>query len=353
MLTMPTPTPRTTLPAGAGRLFLAVGACVLAAGLCLEGAVRVAGYALPRWYPQVAQNQSWRGATDRVVFVGTSRTFAAVDHRRFAASGSVPAANMGQGFSTIASHALGLRYLAERGALVGTTVFVEAPGGVPDALTWQDPWYFIERPQWLLSVMKPSDLPALWRSATPVEDAFAVTFRGLAVGSRFFAYREDVRVKSLGWIYDRARGRASVSDEDLAGDEEDIVLPARRNPADRERVREAAVQEGQRWTVGTRPVNWDETVVGTLVRTVQAAGGRVVFLSMPLSDAMAVGLRTPLAQANRLGFDEALVRWGTTRLELPVVFADDDFPDLWHLARQGRDRFSSALIDAWTPNNQK
>ncbi len=341
------------LPPGAGRLFLAVCGSILAAGLCLEGAVRVAGYSLPRWYPQVAQNQSWRGATDRVVFVGTSRTFAAVDHRRIGDARAVGAVNMGQGFSTIATHALGVRYLAERGALAGTTVFVEAPGGLPDASTWDDPWYFIERPQWLLSVMTPGDVPALWRSTTPVEDAFAATFRGLAIGSRFAAYREDVRVKALGWIYDRARGRASVADDELAGDEEDIVLPARRNPADRERIRQAAVLDGQRWIVGTREVEWDNTVVATLVATAHAGGGRVVFLSMPLSGPMSVGLRTPMATANRQRFHDALTRWGATRLEVPAAFTDDDFPDLWHLSRQGRDRYTTAVIDVWTPADRR
>jgi len=347
------PRPR-SLPPGAGRLFLAAGGCILAAGLCLEGAVRVAGYTLPRWYPQVAQNQSWRGAPDRAVFVGTSRMFAAVDHRQIAAAHGVGAVNMGQGFSTIATHALGLRYLAARGALAGTTVFVEAPGGLPDASTWNDPWYFLERPQWLLSVMTLGDLPALWRSATPVEEAFAVTFRGLPVGSRFFAYREDVRVRSLGWIYDRASGRPPVSEEDLLeGGDENMVLPARRNPADRERVRQAAVLDGQRWVVGTREVDWDDTVVATLVANVHAAGGHVVFLSIPLSEPMSVGLRTPTAQANRLRFEDALARWGATRLEVPLTFSDDDFPDLWHISRQGRDRFTAAVIDVWNPGDRR
>ncbi len=350
----PTSTRPTTLPPGAGRLFLAVCGSILAAGLCLEGAVRIAGYTLPRWYPQVAQNQTWRSTSERAVFVGTSRTFAAVDHRRIADARAVGAVNMGQGFSTIATHALGARYLAERGALAGTTVFVEAPGGLPDASTWDDPWYFIERPQWLLSVMTLGDIPALWRSATPAEDTFAATFRGLPVGSRFFAYREDVRVKSLGWIYDRARGRTPVSDEDLLeGGDENIVLPARRNPADRERIRQAAVLDGERWIVGTREVEWDDTVVATLVETVHAGGGRVIFLSMPLSGPMSVGLRTPTALANRQRFDNALARWGATRLEVPVVFPDEDFPDLWHLSRQGRDRFTAAVLDVWNPAGRR
>ena len=339
----------TQLPRGAARLFLAVGGCVLAAGLCLEGAVRAAGYTLPRWYPQVAQSAEWRAASGRAVFVGTSRTFAAVDHERVASARGVATANMGQGFSTITTHALGIRYLADRGALTGTTVFVEAPGGLPDASTWHDPWYFVERPQWLLSVMTPRDLPSLWRSATPAEDAFAVTFRSLAVGSRMFAYREDVRVSSLGWLYDRVSGRASSPAEAQGSADDDIVLPARRNPADYQRIREAAILDGQRWTVGTRDVDWDQTVVATIAETVRAAGGRVVFLTVPLSTPMAIGLRTPIADGNRRRFDDALVRWGATRLDVPVAVTDDDFPDLWHISRQGRDRFTTALISGWSP----
>lgn len=336
---------RTRLPQGAGRLLVVVFGVIIAAGLCLEGLVRASGYQLPRWYPQVAEEQAWRAARDRVVFVGTSRTFAAVDEERFTAGNGVSAVNMGQGFSTITTHALGLRYLADRGALAGTTVMVEAPDGLADPATWRDPWLFAERPQWLLSVMRVSDVPALWRSETPIEDSLAVTFRGLAVGSRLATYREDVRVTALGWVYDRVRGGAPVGD--------DIVLPARRNPGDSARIREAAMRDGQRWLAGTRPVDWNTTVVATLVETVQAAGGRVVFLTLPLSEAMSAGLRTPIAQANRQGFDDALARWGTTRLQVPVTFTEDDFPDLWHLGRSGRDRFTTALIDVWSAGDRR
>lgn len=346
---MTTPSRPTKLPVGAGRLFLALGGCILAAGLCLEGAVRVAGYTLPRWYPQVAQSPEWRAASGRAVFVGTSRTFAAVDHERVASERGVAAVNMGQAFSTITTHALGLRYLADRGGVFGTTVFVEAPGGFPDASTWDDPWYFIERPQWLLSVITARDLPSLWRSATPTEDAFAVTFRRLALGSQLSAYREDVRVSSLGWIYDRVSGRASSAADEQVNADDDIVLRARRNPADHQRIRQAAILDGQRWTVGTHEVDWDQTVVATIAETVRAAGGRVVFLTVPLSTPMSVGLRTPMADVNRRRFDEALVRWGATRLDVPVAVTDDDFPDLWHMSRQGRDRFTTALISGWSP----
>lgn len=336
---------RPALPQGASRLFVLVLGVIIAAGLCLEGVIRASRYQLPRWYPQVAEDQAWRAARDGIVFVGTSRTFAAVDERKVATALGTSAVNMGQGFSTITTHALGLRYLAERGALAGTTVMIEAPGGLPDAATWQDPWFFAERPQWLLSVMRVSDVPALWQSDTPLEDTLAVTFRSLAVGSRLAAYREDVRVTSLGWVYDRVRGGASAG--------EDIVLPSRRNPEHRERIRQTAVLDGQRWLAGTRHVDWDATVIASLVKTVQAAGGRAVFLTMPLSEAMSIGLQTPIARANRQRFDDALAQWGAARIEVGAAFTDDDFPDLWHLARPGRARFTAALIDAWNTGDRR
>jgi hypothetical protein len=335
-----------TLPKGAGRLLLIGLGVILAAGLCLEGAVRASGYRLPRWYPTVAEDQAWRAASNRVVFVGTSRTFASVDERAFSGATGVIAVNMGQGFSTITTHALGLRYLAERAGLAGATVVIEAPGGLPDPATWQDPWFSAERPQWLLSVLRLSDYPALWRSTTPLEDTLTASFRGLAVGSRLAAYREDVRVSSLGWVYDRVRGRSSTDPE--RDDQEDIVLPVRRNPADRERIRETAVLEGQRWLVGTRHVHWDTTVVATMVKTVQAAGGRVVFLSIPLSSAMTVGIETPLAHANRQSFDVAMTKWGTPLVMVPGEFGDEEIPDLWHLSRRARDRFTAGLVEMWS-----
>lgn len=347
---MPTQYTPSSWPSGGWRPVAALILAVTTAVVCVETVVRVSGYGPPRWYPQVALDQAWAAAGERVVFVGSSRTLAAVDERAFASALAQPdvataAVNMGQGFATIATHALGLRYLAERGLLAGATVVVEAPAGLPDAATWRDPWYFRERPQWLLSVMALSDLPALWRSTTPAENALAATFRSVLVGSRLATYREDIRVEALGWVYDRARGGASSATSAEEG--EPMVLPARRNPADLERIRAVAVVEGQRWLAGTRTVDWSDTIVRSIVDTVRTAGGRVVFLDVPLSEPMAVALGTPLARRNASTLETAMAQWGARRLVVSATFADRDFPDLWHLSRQGRERFTAALIDAW------
>lgn len=347
MMMAMSPHTRTGLPAGAGRCPVTVLGIILAAGVCLEIVVRGAGYQVPRWYPRVAADNAWQSASRRMVFVGTSRTFASIDEDLVASALDARVINLGQGFSTMAGHALGLRYLAERGALTGATVVIEAPGGLPDPATWHDPWFSPERPQWLLSVMRPGDLPSLWRSTSPVEDLMTASFRSLAVGSQVAAYREDVRVRALDWIYDRARGRTSQESEREAEVAEDIVLPARRNPADRERIRQAAVLDGERWLVGLRDVDWRSAIVSSMVETVRQAGGRVVLLSVPLSHAMSRGLMTPVADANRRRLTEAERQWGVIRVEVPVEFSDDDFPDLWHLSARGRERFTAGFIALW------
>lgn len=344
-------TPATPWPAGATRLCLVLVAAIVVSFLVAEGGVRRMGYALPRWYPQLVDDQAWRGAAHRVVLVGTSRVFAAFDEDAMSAGlsregTSTRVANMGQGFSNITVHALGLRLLADRGALRGATVVVEAPGGLPEPQDWRAPWVFTERPQWLVSVLRPGDLPALWRSHTNWEDTLGATARTLFGVSVVARYREDVRSAII------AESAALVRNTPPPGTSapaENIVLPGQRNVEDLARIRDVAVADGQRWLAASRTVSWNDSVVASLVRTVQGAGGHVVFVDMPLSSPMAAGLQGALAQANREAFRTAAARWNTPVLTPQVAFSDDDFPDLWHLSADARARYTQAVLAAWSP----
>jgi hypothetical protein len=325
---------------------------LVAAFLILEVAVRQMGYRLPPWYPALAQDQSWRTADHRMVLVGTSRVFAAIDETAVMRTLSTQTtraavANMGQGFSSLVTHALGLRLLADEGLLQGATVVVEAPAGLADPLDWRDPWYLPERPQWLVSVMRARDIPALWWSHTPWEDTLGATARTLFGASVLSRYREDVRsaviAQAAGVVPRTPQGASSTGQSGTSA----MVLPAQRSDTDLERIRDVAVVEGQRWTAASRDVVWETTVVASIVAWVQAAGGRVVFADMPLSTPMAAGLQTMQTRRNRKTFRQSAARWGVVVITPDVRVTDDDFPDLWHVSVDARARYTQALMNAW------
>ena len=313
------------------------------------------------WYP--GARLAMRTTPARALFVGTSRVAASIDTEAFdrlvprAASDPRVSFNLGQGFSTIVEHALGLRMLADEGRLRDVTVFVEAPLGLPDASRWTDVWLLYGQPQLLLSVMLGRDLPRLWRSDMPVDTKLAAMGRFALGPSRLVTYQERIR--------DGLLTRGSGAAERLA----EVLLPeAWRTPLgasggtgtlravggirtdllDRERARQLAVEEGRRALEHERLVaDWDETVVADIVRSVHAAGGRVAFFEMPMSSPQAAPYRTFLADQNRATFDRWAQRQGTVVLRLQRSYSDSDVPDLWHLSAARADEFTADLVRSW------
>lgn len=341
---------RTLWPSGATRLGLILLAAVAVVFALAEITVRALQYPLPLWYATLDQDVAWSQTQHRVVLAGSSRIYSAVDDRALAeglsADGEpVAVANLGQGFSSPASHALGLRRLGNLGLLHGTTVVLEAPGGLADAQDWRDPWYVPERPQWLLSVIEARDLPALWRSRSPVEDLLGFTVRTLFGGSLLMRYREDLRSALMADAAVRLGLRPRPTGS--PGSVQRVVLPSQRDEVNLDRILAAAADDGQRWIAGQRTVEWKETVAASMVRTVTEAGGRVVFVEMPLSTAMAAGLQSALAQQNRASFQSAARTWGTPVVSVGLPFTDADFPDGWHLSASARARFTRALTEVW------
>lgn len=332
------PSHRVSLPPGALRLLgLCVVAILVAFGLT-EAVLRAGLYSRPRWYPRAIETLDGRPA--RYLFIGSSRVSAAIDARRFAALTDTPEAlsvNVGQGFSTVAAHALGVRRLSELGLLQGTTVFLEAPLGVADTSTWNTPWYQIEGAHFLISVLEGRDLPALWRSSQSLEDTLAASGRWLLKPSWIGIYREDIRVKALATTYHLTGLWSAAPPDDERG--------VRRDVDDLSRIRAAAVANGQ--IAARAPVvpDWSETVTAWIVRQVQAAGGSVVFYRMPMSAAMGVSSASIVENARTLA--EQAVRWNVPMLAPQVTFTEADFPDLWHLSAESSVAFTDALVAAW------
>lgn len=328
---------RIHLPPGGRRLLsLCLLAMVVAFGVT-EAALRGGFYERPRWYPTAVEKLNGRPA--KFLFIGSSRVSAAIDVRRFAALTDTPedlTLNVGQGFSTVTAHALGIRRLSDLGLLHGATVFMEAPLGVVETATWKTRWYQIEGAHFLMAVLEGRDLPALWRSEQPVEAKLAASGRWLLKPSWISIYREDIRVKGLGRTYALA-GLSSAPPDDQRG--------VRRDVDDISRIRASAIVNGQEAARTPVVADWSATVTAWIVRRVQESGGRVVFYEMPMSAPMAV--ISPSIAQNAQSLAVQAVEWNVPMLKPDVVFADTDFPDLWHLSVQSSPRFTDALVAAW------
>ena len=312
-----------------------------------------------RWYPDVIEQL--QGLPVRYLFVGSSRVSAAVDGARLEqalrGSGDSTTVNVGQGFSTIITHALGLRELGDQGLLRGSVVFLEAPQGMPDASTWHDEWYYIEAPYFLLTVMHAHDLPGLWRSNMSAGLKFAATGRLVFAWSRSLTYRERVRAGGLAAAYTAAQDLQRLvvgagPSADMRAAEERGILRAgggvRIDIDDRQRIRAAAADEGRRMVATQRVVDdWDASVVGDIVRLVRRAGGDVVFYEMPLSSVMRGAYETPTGISNVRSFRRQAAEWRTPILALRRSFPDEEFPDLWHLSREQSVRFTDDLVLSW------
>lgn len=302
-----------------------------------EAALRGGLYERPRWYPRAVDTLAGRPA--RFLFIGSSRVSAAIDPRRFATLTGAPedlTLNVGQGFSTVTAHALGIRRLSELGLLNGTTVFMEAPLGIVETATWKTRWYQIEGAHFLMSVLEGRDLPALWRSEQSVEEKLAASGRWLLKPSWISIYREDIRVKGLGRTYGLA-GLSAAPPDDQRG--------VRRDVDDISRIRAAAIVNGQEAARAPVVADWSVTVTAWIVKRVQESGGQVVFYEMPMSPPMAV--TSPSLAENARTLSAQAAQWNVPMLKADVLFEESDFPDLWHLSVPASWRFTDALAATW------
>lgn len=330
--------PPVRLPRGWRRPVAAFLLATLLVVLIAEGVLRSGIYWYPRWYPSVID--ALDGQPAEAIFIGSSRVSAAIDAASFSTAAGHAATrtfNVGQGFSTIAAHALGLRNLGQRGLLRGTVVFIEAPMRLPDQATWTDhEWYQRPAPHFLLTVLQMGDIPGLWRSRLTFEDKLAATIRWSFSPSLLATSHEDIRVKMLTGVYHRVTARAPVETEDrgVRGDIDDLA-----------RIQRAAAGEGARMNQIPAVDDWSGTIVSDIVAQVHRDGGRVVFYDMPMSPAMQ--LDSPNAIRSRTAFLEYAARWQTPVLVPDATFGDEDFPDRWHLSNVAQLRFTDALAATW------
>ena len=345
-----------SVPRGWWRASAYYGLAIAAALAAGEAGVRLSAFTPAQWYPQVTRQL--QGAPARYMFVGSSRVGAGVDVIAFAeaqppapSGGIGPVYNMGHGFSTVISHAIGLRRMADQGLLRGSVVFVEAAGGIPDTSTWRDRWYYREAPSYLVSVAGARDMPGLWRSGMTVDDKIGATMRTALKGSRLAVYAEMIRVNGLAAAYRQAarlRPAPAASPAPVERLELRETGGVRGDIDDLSRISAAAVQEGRRMLDEQVLIaDWDETVAAEIAAIVRAGGGEVAFFEMPLSPPMRLASASETGRINARTFRAWAAARGIRVLGTRREFAADAFPDVWHMSAPAADMFTQDLIGEW------
>ena len=332
-------------------------AAVCAALLIGEGAVRLSAFTPAQWYPRIIETLD--GVPARYLFAGTSRVGSGVNVLQFA-DAQPPLApgdqrqvfNMGHGFSTIISHAIGLRHMAEAGLLRGAVVFVEAPGGVPDESTWNGRWYFREAPSFLVSVAGARDMPGFWRSQMSADDKIGASARAALKFSKLAVYAEMIRVNGLSAAYRRASQLRSSAPGAQPAAVERLELRegggVRGDVDDLSRISAAAIVEGRRMLdEQTLVADWGRTVSGEIVDIVRGGGGEVAFFDMPLSAPMRIAAESETGQRNGESFGVWAAARGVRVLRSREDYPAALFPDVWHMSATGADMFTRELINEW------
>ena len=70
-----------------------------------------------------------------------------------------------------------------------------------------------------------------------------------------------------------------------------------------------------------------------------------MFFEMPLCSVQTATYNTLVRQRDREQFLDHARQWNTPVLHPAIAFADDDFPDLWHLRKSRAAGFTTALAD--------
>jgi len=302
------------------------------------------------------------------LFVGTSRTLAAVDEATFTdeiwqqTGQGLYGQNMGVGGVRLVWHYLGLRNLYQqaqddpqlRQQLQGTTVLIEAPGELPEHMYWTDNWVYPTYEQLLIPNLRSRDLGPLWSSTMPLNLKIDLTLRFLFHDWDTFTFRGRIRhefIRHGGMMVERLlaavtgieRGEdEKIQDLNFRGNikgDPDVARNAERLLAEWKFREQKKLQRAWR--------NWEETILADIVKTVQQGGGDVAFYDIPQPSGFDDIYHTEQRNADRRAFYKAAEKWGTPVLKPDFEYTDDDFPDHFHLSGSESMPYSRALARAF------
>ena len=302
------------------------------------------------------------------VFIGSSRVAAAIDPAIVAsavtdASGQpVLSVNVGTGFSTLQEHRLGLRNYLESHADAGRglVVFIEATNGIPEDSLPSQSWHSDQRPELLVQVLQPGDLPALWQSKESLEERLRFTFRCLTGSSAISRESERIgrgilakgttRLNTLFQKLDRSESATGAGLPGRMADQPDLSTAGgiRVDDEGLRLTRQAAAAWARSQILDQRPRGpWERKVVAEIIELVQSHGGRVVFFNAPLHPTHAAVFATPVRETDRTRFAEFARSRGCELLSCDFPTGDDDFPDIFHLRQSRAADYTRVLCREW------
>lgn len=314
-----------------------------------------------QWYSR-AQVIAARGRVD-FLFVGTSKVAAALVEQCFdrdlqaVLHRPVVSINLGRGYSTPQQHYLGLRNLFQRypQSLHGVTVLLECRLDVPPYAfheNWRDAW-INQDPQLLIPVLQTTDLPAFWRSDSEAGHKSAVTLRFFLSQSYLITYRERLRrrIESEGGRWLARMGRPFFSNLPPEVQPPPRIRPMGGIPTDPRtlplvRTRARGYFESLRVTGPLELRRWDESILAEIVRMVQAHGGRVCFVNLPIYSEERDFYATETHADNKTEFQIRARAWNTPVLTPAFAYTDADVPDYFHLILARADEFTHAVSRA-------
>ena len=289
-----------------------------------------------------------------VIFIGSSRVAASIDNDYFEKySPFKNSYNLGTGFSTLHEHFFALKKLYKKypEKLKGVRVFLEAPNGLPILETWQNSWFKIEQPQYLINVMNWSHYPDFLKSDIELEKKLMITFRLLFRSSYLITYKERLRDgllskgnnlflkiwRQLGLLKEVKKRTTDLSTAGGIRNDQDGV----------KRVRENALIAAQNNIKNQKIVsNWDDLIITSLISLVKEMQGELVLFNMPLSSPQAKEYQTSIQLKNRESFKRKFILSKEVKyLDILTNYSDSDFPDLWHLALSKQKDFTQKIID--------
>lgn len=304
------------------------------------------------WYQAAAESPP----PCSVLALGTSRTAAAISAREVSEAmdgSSDHVASLARAASRLQQHYLGLRRMLDGHprCLEEVLVLVEAPGGVPEAVTWADPWHHPATRSLLVPLLRGRDMRRLWSEVSGIDHRVDLTADWLARGQEQLTRRSALRASLfsaggdacddlLGALIPRkpSRRRAGDVHKDAGvGQGEADMVRGQRLMAERVARAEADPKPA---------ILWERSVFLDLVSLVRRAGGEVLLLPVPISPAEQRMAEILERRRERNAFPAFAASLGVTALAVDFQTVPEDFPDGIHLHSARRKSFSQVVGEA-------
>ncbi len=298
------------------------------------------------------------------VFIGQSRVEAAINTEMFnktvitQGERTCTSVNLGGHGRTPAVNWFGLKLLLQKmpDKFAGTTVFVEAPGGLPETGTWDQSWVNAGEDKAIVPLLATEDV-ARMASASHSSALDRAGLRWLQAENRIslLYYRRIAGRRLMGSLTELAQQAAAALHlgGDASGSSLDIqaggtILTDVSAAITGLNTANAYVREHQSTAA---LIDWNQTILNEIRLLMQKAGGHLVIYTLPVHS-----MFNPVYQSAQAATSRESLRMYCEQNDIPLLApdfkaTDSDFPDYWHLTREQGEEFTHRLAEAWLKTN--